>query len=388
MSILRALNLSRGPTAALAAVGMLWGGFASMVPDIKAAVGASDGPFGLALLMSAVGGMIAMFIAPKVGRALGHLALPLVGAALCVAFLYPPLASDVVTLGAALFAMGLTVALLDITANVEISAREVQLNTHLMGVAHAMFSFAFAAVAFGAGLARQAGYGPAEVFPVLAVICAGMILLTISPRDQILTSQEDEKSSGARAPWMAIVLTGVILFASFVGENATEAWSALHIERTLGAEAGHGSLGPATLGLVMGFGRLAGHTVAERIGHARLIFWSASLGIVGALIIAGAQTPPIVIVGVSVIALGMAVIVPSANSILGAHVSEAQRSHALSRAWMVGIVGFFIGPAMMGGIAELFGLRVSFVAVALIVALILPSIVVLKGRAVSRATTT
>ena len=277
--------------------------------------------------------------------------------------------------------MGATVAMLDITANVEISAREVQKKTHLMGVAHAMFSFAFAATAFGCGLARQAGYGPDQVFPILAVICIGIIALTISPRDQILTSQEDDTASGRRAPWVAIILTGVILFASFIGENATEAWSALHIERTLGAEAGHGSLGPATLGLVMGFGRLAGHTVAERLGHARVIFWSAALGIIGALIIAAAQTPFIVIVGVSVIALGMAVIVPSANSILGAYVTEAQRSHALSRAWMVGIVGFFIGPAMMGGIAELFGLRMSFVAVALIVALILPSIVVLKRQA-------
>ena len=41
---------------------------------------------------------------------------------------------------------------------------------------------------------------------------------------------------------------------------------------------------------------------------------------------------------------------------------------------MLGIVGFFIGPAMMGGISELVGLRLSFVAVALIVALILPAI--------------
>ena len=58
MSILRALRLSRAPAAALVAVGMLWGGFAALVPDIKLAVGASDAALGAALLMSAVGGMV------------------------------------------------------------------------------------------------------------------------------------------------------------------------------------------------------------------------------------------------------------------------------------------------------------------------------------------
>ena len=41
-----------------------------------------------------------------------------------------------------------------------------------------------------------------------------------------------------RPPWGAVALTGIILMASFIGENATEAWLALHIERTLGAAPG------------------------------------------------------------------------------------------------------------------------------------------------------
>ena len=141
---------------------------------------------------------------------------------------------------------------------------------------------------------------------------------------------------------------------------------------------GEGSLGPAMLGLVMGIGRLSGQLAAARLGHAMLIFWSAALGIIGALIIAAAPTPAVAILGVAVTALGMAVIVPSANSMLGTHVSESQRAHALSRAWMLGIVGFFIGPTMMGGIAELFGLRMAFVAIAFVVAPILPAVWLLE----------
>ena len=130
----------------------------------------------------------------------------------------------------------------------------------------------------------------------------------------------------------------------------------------------------------MGIGRLCGQVVSERLGHARLIFVSALLGIVGALTLAAAWSPSIAILGVAITALGMAVIVPSAMSILGARVGEANRALALSRAWMLGIVGFFIGPALMGGISEIFGLRLSFVAVGLVIALILPSIIVLARR--------
>ena len=362
-------------------VGMLWGGFASLVPDIKVVVGASDAQLGAALLMSAAGGMIAMLLAPRFGRAMGRISIPTAGAALCVAFLYPSFASSVVTLGAAMFGMGMTVALLDITANVEISARETRAKLHLMNVNHAMFSVAFAVTAFCVGVARKAGFGPSEVLPVLALLNIGLVALMWEPKRALAVIEDAETGMPRRVPWMAIALTGLILFAAFVGENATEAWSALHIERTLGAAPGEGSLGPAMLGVVMALGRFGGQVAAERLGHGRLIFWSGVLGIIGALIIAAAPTPAVAILGVSVTALGMAVIVPSANSMLGAHVTEKQRSHALSRAWMFGIVGFFIGPAMMGGIAEAFGLRMSFVAISFLVALVLPAVWMLERRA-------
>ena len=170
-------------------------------------------------------------------------------------------------------------------------------------------------------------------------------------------------------------------FAGFVGENATEAWSALHIERTLGAPAGEGSFGPATLGLVMFLGRLGGQFAASRFGEARLILVSAVLGSLGAVIIALAPTKAVVLAGVAVVALGMAVIVPATNSIVGRAVSDAARPVAISRAWMAGLVGFFIGPAMMGGLAELASLRLSFAAVALIVATIVPAVLALNRRA-------
>ena len=380
MATFDVVRYSRAPAAGLAAVGVLWGGMAASWPDIKAAVMASDAELGFAQLMSAVGGLIAMAMAPRIGRLLGRWAMPVIATILATAFFFPLMAWNVPTLALALFALGLSVAALDILTNVEISARESKYGLHLMGFNHAMFSFAFAGSAYAAALARQAGYGPADIFPFLSAACLLLAAMTYL-RESAQSDDDTEDTETTRTPpWFAVFLTGGILCASFIGENATEAWSALHIERTLEAPAGHGGLGPAVLGLVMGFGRLFGQVVSERLGHARLIFWSAVLGIFGALIIAAAPTPGVVLLGVAVTAIGMAIIVPSAMSILGARVSDKARALALSRAWMLGIVGFFIGPAMMGGISELVGLRMSFVAVALIVATILPAILMLDRK--------
>lgn len=381
MSIVTAVRISRAPLAGLTAIGVIWGGLAGFMPDIKSAVGASDAGLGTALVMSAFGSIVSMYLAPRIAASLGRIALPLLGAVLCLAFLYPLLVSSVAGLGLAMFCIGASVALLDITANVRISALENRHRLHLMNVNHAMFSVAFALTALVAALARKAGAGPSEVFPLLALFCLGLAAMMWEGRGRLAPPNDDESDTRSRTtPWTAILLTALVLFAGFVGENATEAWSALHIERTLGGAAGEGSYGPFMLGLTMAIGRFSGQVLADRMGEARLIHWSAVLGILGALIIAVAPSQVVVLVGVGILGLGMAAIVPTANSILGKHVREEQRSHALSRAWMAGMLGFFLGPAMMGGLAELFGLRVSFAAVALVVASIIPAVRVLARK--------
>ena len=152
------------------------------------------------------------------------------------------------------------------------------------------------------------------------------------------------------------------------------------MERTLGGIAGEGAYGPTMLGLMMGIVRLSGQVVAEKIGEAKLILWSAICGVIGAIVVGAAPTQFVVLVGVAIVGVGMAVVVPSVNTILGLLVREDQRSHAISRAWLFGMLGFFIGPAMMGLVSEYFGLRVAFYVVAGIIALMIPAILALGKK--------
>ena len=383
MSIFRATQVSRAPMAALMAVGVFWGGFAALVPDIKAGVQASDQQFGLALIMSALGGMCATYLVPRVGVRLGRGALPVIALFLVAVFFLPLFASSVPALGVALFFIGASVAMLDISANVRISALELRHGLHLMNANHAMFSFAFGGSALVTGLARKAGYSMDEILPTLAGVCVFLVLRMVENVDTYGKAHMDKQElpGETRPPWIAIILTGIILFAAFIGENSTEAWSALHIERTLGADPGEGGYGPTVLGLMMGIVRLSGQLVAEKFGEARLILGSAVLGVIGAVVIGAAPTEFAVLFGVAIVGVGMAVVVPSVNSILGRLVREDQRAHAISRAWMFGMLGFFVGPSMMGLISELFSLRVSFFVVSVVIALMIPATLALARHA-------
>ena len=129
----------------------------------------------------------------------------------------------------------------------------------------------------------------------------------------------------------------------------------------------------------MGVVRMLGQVLADRIGERQLIIASATLGVIGALVIAAAWSPQVVLWGVAVVAVGMAVIVPSANTVLGRRVPGHLRGRALSRAWMFGMTGFFIGPSVMGLVSEVTSLRVSYVVIALVIAATIPAIFAL-GR--------
>jgi hypothetical protein len=379
MSVIEAVKTSRAPMLTLGAVGVFWGGLAGLMPDIKAALGASDAAMGTALILPAFGSMIAMALAPRIGRALGGWTLPVAGLGIVAAFFLLVLPSNIEAYGAVLFFAGGAVALADMSANVRIAQLEARRGLHLQNVNHAVFSVFFGFTALGVGFARKAGAHYTGVLPVLALVALAAVLAGWDRRALPPVAEDD--TGGPTPPWSIVALAAIVLFAGFIGENATEAWSALHIERTLHGPAGEGSFGPATLGFVMALGRFSGQLGAARFGEVRLIVVSAALGVIGALVLAGAPTRAVALVGVAVLGAGMAVIVPSTNSILGRAVSDAARPLAISRAWTVGLIGFFVGPSMMGGLAQIWSLRVSFAAVAAIVAMILPAVLALGRRA-------
>lgn len=376
--MLQALALSRAPAAALAAIGAFWGAFAAWIPAFKAQAGVSDARFGALMVLSAVGGMASMALVPRLARALGPVLLPLSAGLLALAVFFPVGITGPVSLALCLLGTGAVMSLTDIAANLRVSELEERHARPLMNLNHALFSLSLAASATVAGLIRAAGVGYWANAILLMMLASALAFLMIA-RDAPVAPEAP--AARAAAPGWGIVLpAAAILFLCFVAENGTESWSALHFERNLAAPPGYSAFGPAMFALTMGLGRLSGQVLAARLGEARLIALSVALGAAGAALVALAPGLTAGLIGMAALGIGVAVVVPSANSLLGRAVSPAQRATALSRAWMIGFTGFFIGPPLLGWIASHASLRLSFAAIALMLMAILPALARLSRR--------
>jgi MFS family permease len=376
MSILAALRLSRQPALAFAGLGLGWGAFAAFVPDIKAGLGASDALFGALLLGSSLGLVTAMWLAPWIDARLGRLAMPAASVSLAVAFLMPGLASVPLAFALAMAMVGVTSGLTDVVMNSRVSELETRHCRTLMNLNHAMFSFAYAGAALATGLAREAGLPPVAVFGGIAVlvVCAAPFM--------VLDTRTAEGEAEARAFPVSLVLWGGgIVLIAFLVENAMEGWSALHIERTLGGGAAQGAFGPAVLGLTMGFGRLMGQLVAERVRETPVLVGASVVAGGGLALAAVAPVPMVAYLGFGLSGLGVSVIAPMALALVGRHSRDSERTRAISRAAVIGFFGFFIGPPVIGLVSEATSLRVALGLVATLLVLVpILLVAMLRGR--------
>jgi len=377
MSILRAVSLSRHDLPAFAVQGIYWGAFAAYVPQIKAHIGASDGAFGLALLVTAAGAVTAMLSAPAFAARFGRYAVTLASVLLALAFQAPMWVASVPVFAGFMFFAGAGSGLQDVAMNTRLSRTEARHGVSLMNLNHAMFSIAYALSALSAGLAREAGLPPAPVFAILGLLTLIAAAFTLSGEG----AESHATTKAARGRFGGVVIWGgLVLLVGFLAENATEGWSALHVERTLGGGAAEGALGPAMLGFTMAAGRFTGQLAVGRLSETRVVFWSALVTACGALLAAIAPVPLVAYIGFAILGLGVSTIAPMLLALAGRLASDDARAYVISRVTTIGYFGFFIGPPIMGFVSQGFGLRASFGFVALLL-LLIPGLLVLMRRA-------
>jgi predicted MFS family arabinose efflux permease len=376
MSVLSALSLARVPARAFFALGIFWGCFAAQVPVLKAGLAVSDGRFGTLLLGSACGLMTAMWLAPRADRLLGPRGMQAALVALAAAMLLPGAAPAPLAFFAAMLVMGTCSGLLDVLMNARVSELEEVSGRSLMNASHGSFSLGYAAGALATGLAREAGLGPLTIFAAGALMLA---CIAASLRMAPLASVPDPGASAAPSPLWPVALCGAVTLVAFMSEATVEAWSALHVERTLGGSAAEGALGPAMLGLTMAVGRFSGQLVAERLREWQVIIAAACLSASGALVVAAASSPAVAYLGFGVLGLGVSVIAPMGLALAGRLVAPHQRTQVISRVAVIGFAGLFFAPALMGHTSEAFGLRAAFASVAGLLLTAVPLALVLRG---------
>lgn len=362
-----ALRLSRAPAVCFAGMGLVWGSFNAALPDIKGAMGVSDGAMGALLIWGSVAAISMMTLAPRLGGPLGRAALPTFALAMAGALALMAGAGSALAFVPAMMAMGAATGALDVFMNARLSAIETGAGRSLMNLNHALYSLAFAAAAVATGAARSVGLGAPAILGTVAVLVA-VLGLTSRERDGAIAGLARPAGHKGGRLGLLPILGGGLILAGLMTENAVEAWSALYVERDLGGATGAGSLAPALMALTMGLGRLAGQGVSARIADRTLLRAGLGVTILGVALVIAAPGQAWAFAGFVVLGLGVSVVVPTALSLVGRTSPEATRTRAIARATVLGYLGYFVGPPLLGLIAEVAGLRGSFGVILLVLA--------------------
>lgn len=362
-----ALIIARPALAAFAAMGVVWGCFAAVLPDLKTMLDIDESRLGMVIFLTPVAAVLSMLAAPAIGARLGRVALPVATMLMALAFVLPGQATSLWLFPLAMMFCGAGTGLTDVLMNARVSTMENDSGLHLMTLSHAAYSFGYAGSAVATGALRTLDWSPAWIMASMALAAAILAIGSIE-KDGTITGLHRPKGIGAGRLGMVPVIGGGIVLIAFLTENAAENWSALHIEQTLGGSPAHGSLGPAAIALTMGIARIAGQGLVQRLGAMWLLSGGALVAALGALGAALATTTTAAYAGFTVMAIGSSLIAPTAFSLVGRLSAPEARARAVARATLLGYFGYFFGPPMLGIMAGSFGLPAAFVFAAAMLA--------------------
>jgi predicted MFS family arabinose efflux permease len=368
--------------------------WASRIPQIKAATGLSDGLFGLALLSAPLAGIVAMRPVSRMVARQGSKRL--------IRISIVPYAAVMILLADARNGLWLTIALACFGAvgdalNVSMNAQGVEVERGYgrpqMNGLHACYSAGGLVGALVGALAAHAGYSPLRHIGVAAIAAAVLCLATTDglvprPAGQSAAGpprhpagQPPSRRLADRLPGRELWILGAIVFCLLLSEGAIDDWSALFLRDSLNATAATAALGYAMFSLAMTVGRTVGNRIVAALGPVIAVRCGAGLAAVSLSIGLSSTSPVIAIAGFGFFGLGTCVIAPTVFSAAG-NTPGIAASSAIATVSGVGYLGLFVGPGLIGSIAQTSGLAVALgipAALAGSIALLAPAVSCASG---------
>lgn len=349
-------------------------GIASMawvarIPEMKDAIGLSNGEFGFIFLGATIGSVLGAQIAGRAIHTFGSRPVVNVSSFLLpaglVAMAYSKTAAE---LFLALMLMGLGYALTDMSVNTQAVVVEKIINQKCMSSFHAMWSVgSFVTTVFGgfaiSHMSPKTNLIIVAVASFIAFIPANLYLL--SPAIDEHAGDGSEKTE-AKIPFfgksvLPLWAIGLGLIAGMVAEGAASDWGAILLRDNMNVPKGIYASAFASFALAMITSRFLGDRALEKFGPRNTVRYGGIYGGIGWGICIAIAVPlssvsvwsALVVINIGFIFAGMGI-----GPMFPAFILAASRlkgiapAVAISRVGVIGIAGFFIGPTVTGIIAE------------------------------------
>ncbi|MGC4104269.1 MFS transporter [Ferruginibacter sp.] len=345
--------------------GICFASWASRIPDIKSALHLSEAGLGSILLGLPIGQLLTM---PFSGRAVTRFGSKKVVRIAIILYAFTLTNIGLVTapwqLALCLFAFGICGNLCNISVNTQGVNAEALYGRPIMFSFHGAWSAAGCLGAITGLLMMKLQISPYLHFCIIAVFVTILALVFVKYLLNTPINREATSFKRIRMPHGLLLQLGIIAFCCLSCEGCMFDWSGVYFKQVVKTEGFLVSYGYVSFMATMATGRFAGGKLAEKFSRKRMVQVSGVLIFSGMMI---AVLFPYVVpatIGFLIVGFGVSSIIPLLYSTVGKADLKISKGMAIATVSSVGFLGFLMGPPLIGYIAQLAGLKYSFMTIA------------------------
>lgn len=273
------------------------------------------------------------------------------------------LAESTFQLVAGLFCFGLAGNMCNIAVNTQAVGVEALYQRNIMASFHGIWSLAgFTGAAFGTFLSGL-HIVPSVHFTFVLIISI-LIFLPSSRFLIVKDAQVKEHPPLFAMPDKSLLKLGLIAFCSMLCEGAMFDWSGIYFKKVVEAPSSLVGAGYTAFMSTMALSRFVADYFTSRYGFKRIIQVSGLLIMTGLLLAVILPRFPTALAGFFLVGTGVSSIVPLVYSAAGKS-KILSPGIALASVSTISFFGFLIGPPLIGLLAGISSLRLSFAVIAL-----------------------
>jgi MFS family permease len=343
--------------------GLCFSSWGARIPTIQQNLNLSEVELGSVLFALPVGSIISMPLATWIVHQYGsRLALTFSVILYSMMLVTIGLATTPIQLAVCLVLFGCCSNTVNVSVNTQAVAVESILKRTVMSSLHGLWSLAgFAGASIGALMIAF----HTSLLIHFGFICSLVIFGVILNQKYFLTDSQKEKTKSPlfSIPDKTLIGLGLIAFCSMICEGAMFDWSGVYFKKVILADSNWVGAGYAAFMSTMAGTRFLADRLITKLGI-NTVLRACGLIITTGLIIS-VLSPTLIagIIGFLLVGAGTSAVVPLVFSEAGK--KSKNPSAAIAAVSTIGFIGFLIGPPIIGWIAGLSSLRISFSLIAL-----------------------
>lgn len=343
--------------------GLVFGSWASRIPDVKDMLCLNDGELGSILFAVPIGQLLMMSFSGILVSKLGSKKILVTAEILyAMVLLAIGLSHTATHLIAALVGLGMMSNLMNIATNTQACYLEKLYGRSIMSSFHGMWSLGgFTGGIIGTMFAATT-LSVAWHFAFVVAFCVGTVLVCV----RSLVSESLAKAEEKEVPKFSfrsidptLILLGIMGFGGMFCEGTVYDWSSVYFSTVVKPDEAFVRAGYVAGMGAMTLGRFLADSFATKYGTSKVLETCGVLILCGLLVAVALPHLLTATLGFLLVGFGISSSVPICYSLAG-KLGTAKASIAITIVSSISFFGFLIGPPLIGWISEATSLRLAF----------------------------